>query len=258
MQNIVKMISWNVNGMRSILKKNFYDFIKQHNPDILCLQETRMGTEEVPVDLPDHKHYWYGAVKLGYSGTAIFSRYEPLSITKGIGVEKHDQEGRVLTAEFKNCYLVNIYTPNAQPDLKRLDYRMCWEYEFLEYLKNLETKKPVIVCGDLNVAHEEIDLARPKENVGSPGFTNEERECFRNLVAAGFVDTFREFNKEGSHYTWWSYRTAARKRNVGWRIDYFMISQSLRPHLRNASILADTLGSDHCPVTAEFDSRLIF
>lgn len=251
------MISWNVNGMRSILKKNFYQFIKTHNPDILCLQETRMGSEEIPITLPEHKHYWNGAVKLGYSGTAIFTRYEPLSVSTGIGIEHHDQEGRVLTLEFERFYLVNVYTPNAQPGLKRLAYRQTWEADFLAYLKNLELKKPVILCGDLNVAHQEIDLARPKENLGSPGFTKEERECMDAVIASGFLDSFREFQKEGGHYSWWSYRTNARSRNVGWRIDYFLISKILRPYLLDAKILSDVLGSDHCPVKADFDLSLM-
>jgi exodeoxyribonuclease-3 len=258
MNNTVTMISWNVNGLRAILKKNFYDFVRQHNPDILCLQETKMGSEEVSIDMPEHTFYWNHAVKPGYSGTAIFTRYQPLSVKNGIGIEKHDQEGRVITMEFPQFYLVNVYTPNAQTELQRLDYRAkSWEADFLAYLKNLEKTKPVIVCGDLNVAHKEIDLARPKENVGSPGFTKEERECFQNLIDADLLDTFREFHKEGDQYTWWSYRTNARGRNIGWRIDYFMISKALRESLLDASIQADVLGSDHCPVTAVFHSELV-
>ncbi len=257
-KNSVTMVSWNVNGMRSILKKNFYAFIAQYQPDILCLQETRMGSEEVAIDLPEHVHFWNGAVKLGYSGTAIFTRFPPLSVRKGIGIAKHDQEGRVLTLEFERFYLVDVYTPNAQPELKRLDYRAkSWEVDFLAYLKALETTKPVVCCGDLNVAHKPIDLARPKENIGSPGFTVEERECFDRLIAAGFLDSFREFSSEGDHYTWWSYRTRARERNIGWRIDYFVISQILRPYLLDAKILSDVLGSDHCPVAAVFDASLM-
>ncbi len=255
----ISMISWNVNGMRSILKKNFYDFFKQHNPDILCLQETRMGSEEVLVDLPEHKyHYWNGAVRKGYSGTAIFSRFEPKNISRGIGIEEHDQEGRVLTLEFESFYLVNVYTPNSQAELKRLEYRTkSWDRAFLTYLKNLEKTKPVVFCGDLNVAHKEIDLARPKDNVRNPGFTPEERESFDNIVAAGFIDTFRAFHTEGDHYSWWSYRTQARKRNVGWRIDYFCISPALRAQLLDASILSEIEGSDHCPVKVVFDASLI-
>ncbi len=253
----VTMISWNVNGMRSILKKNFYDFIKQYNPDILCLQETRMGSEEVPVDLPEHKHYWNGAVRLGYSGTAIFTRYEPKSVRRGIDRIQHDQEGRVLTLEFERFYLVNVYTPNSKPELQRLDYRVnSWEVDFLAYLKDLEKDKPVICCGDFNVAHKAIDLARPKDNLRSPGFTEEERGRFDKLVEAGFLDSFREFNQEGSNYTWWSYRTRARERNIGWRIDYFVLSQALRSYLVDAKILNDIVGSDHCPVSASFDVSL--
>ena len=248
MQNIT-MISWNVNGLRAILKKNFYEFTSQYNPDILCLQETKMGYEEVSINLPEHKHYWNGAVKPGYSGTAIFTRYEPLSVSNGIGIEKHDQEGRVITLEFSRFFLVNVYTPNAQSELQRLDYRAnSWEKDFLSYLKKLEMKKPVVICGDLNVAHKEIDLARPKENVGSPGFTKEERECFENLMKADFLDTFREFHKEPDHYTWWSYRTNARARNIGWRIDYFLASKAMMPAVSSAEILNDVMGSDHCPV----------
>lgn len=257
MNSKISMLSWNVNGMRAILKKNFYEFVREHSPDILCLQETRMGSEEVPIELPEHKHYWNGAVKLGYSGTAVFTRFEPLNVTKGIGVDVHDQEGRVLTLEFKNFFLVNVYTPNAQPSLKRIAYRQEWESEFLKYLKKLEEKKPIIVCGDLNVAHTEIDLARPKENVGNPGFSDQERECFGNLIKADLLDTFREFEKGPGHYTWWSYRTNARGRNIGWRIDYFLISKILRPKLLSAQIFPQILGSDHCPVGVEFHSDLI-
>ncbi len=252
MQAPIRMVSWNVNGMRAILKKNFYDFIKTHKPDILCLQETRLGSDDITVDMPEHKHFWNNGVKLGYSGTGVFTRYEPMNVYRGIGIEEHDQEGRVLTLEFEKYFLVNVYTPNAQSDLKRLAYRQRWELEFLNFLKRMEKKKPVIVCGDLNVAHKEIDLARPKENVGSPGFTKEERECFEHLIEANFLDTFREFHKEGDHYTWWSYRTNARARNIGWRIDYFLISKVLREHLVDAQILEDVMGSDHCPVRADF------
>lgn len=257
MKNTIRIFSWNVNGMRSILKKNFYEFFQEHKPDILCLQETRLGADPIEVESPGYQQFWYNAVKLGYSGTSIFTRFEPLDVRKGIGIEKHDQEGRVLTLDFENFFLVNVYTPNAQPGLKRLKYRSQeWEVEFLKYLKSLEKEKPVVLCGDLNVAHKEIDLARPKENVGNPGFTPEEREAFDNLIEAKFIDTFRKFHKEGDNYTWWSYRTRARERNVGWRIDYFLASQALEAYLLDAKIHADVMGSDHCPVSLNLDSKL--
>jgi exodeoxyribonuclease-3 len=244
----MKFISWNVNGMRSILTKGFYDFIKKEQPDILCLQETKMQEGQAKVDLPDYQEYWSSADKLGYSGVAIFTKTKPLAVTFGIGMEQHDNEGRVITAEYPSFFLVNVYTPNAQRGLTRLSYRQEWDSDFLTYLKRLERKKPIIFCGDLNVAHKEIDLANPKANQKTAGFTKEEREDFDRIITAGFVDTFREFHKEGGHYSWWSYMFNARKRDIGWRIDYFLISKALRPRLKDAFIRKDVMGSDHAPV----------
>lgn len=256
-EQAVKMISWNVNGIRAVLKKNFISFFEAEMPDILCLQETKALQEQVEVDLPGYQAFWNSANKRGYSGTAIFTRFPPQAASLGIGIEKHDQEGRVVTLEFAKFFLVNVYTPNSQDDLRRLTYRTSeWDVDFLAYVKKLEASKPVIFCGDLNVAHTEIDLANPKTNTKSAGFTPEERRSFDAIVAAGFVDTFRHFNKDPKHYTWWSYRTAARERNAGWRIDYFCLSQSLLPHLKSASILPHVHGSDHCPVAIEVASLL--
>lgn len=250
------MVSWNVNGIRAILKKGFYDVMAKLNPDIVCLQETRTNGEAFSLDLPDYEQYWYDAKKKGYSGTAILTRLKPENVVYGMDVEEHDQEGRLLTMEFPHFYLVNVYTPNAQAELKRLSYRTeKWDLAFLEFIKKLERKKPVLFCGDLNVAHKEIDLARPKDNTRSPGFTIEERTSFDRIIASGFVDTFRVFHTDGGHYTWWSYRTNARARNIGWRIDYFCISSSLGPHLTAAEIHNDVLGSDHCPVSATFSFK---
>lgn len=245
----MKLISWNVNGIRAILKKNFNDYVLEENPDVLCLQETKAHPDQVGEVLSHYKHsFWNSAVRKGYSGTAVFTKKAPLNVTYGLGIEEHDQEGRVVTVEFESFYLVNVYTPNAQEELKRIEYRMQWDQAFLKYLKNLEKTKPVIFCGDLNVAHTEIDLANPTNNRGNPGFSDEERQGFENILKAGFLDTFREFNKDPHHYTWWSYRFQARLRNIGWRIDYFLISPSLRPSLKKAFIRDDVLGSDHCPV----------
>jgi exodeoxyribonuclease III len=250
----VKFISWNVNGIRAVLKKGFLEFVEEHDPDILCVQETKAHPEQVGLEMPRYRDYWNAAVKKGYSGTAIFTKVEPRAVTLGIGRPEHDQEGRVLTAEFDDYYLVNVYTPNAQEALARLDYRVGqWDVAFLEHLKRLESSKPVIFCGDLNVAHQEIDIARPKENRRNPGFTDEERESFGRILGSGFVDTFREFTSEGGHYSWWSYRAGARARNVGWRIDYFCVSGGLRSRLKDASILPHVTGSDHCPVVMELD-----
>ncbi|MFW7379715.1 MAG: exodeoxyribonuclease III [Oligoflexus sp.] len=248
-----RLVSWNVNGIRAILKKGFLEFVDQCDPDILCLQETKAHPEQVDLALMQYPyHYWNSAEKKGYSGTAIFSKKKPLTVQNGLGVEKHDKEGRVISLEFEKLYLVTVYTPNAQNELRRLDYRTTeWDIDFLEYVKELEKKKPVIFCGDLNVAHQEIDLANPKTNVGNPGFTLEERASFDRIVAAGFIDTFRHFNKSPGHYSWWSYRTRARERNVGWRIDYFCASKSLAEYLKRAEILNDIHGSDHCPVLLE-------
>lgn len=251
----MKIISWNVNGIRAVLKKNFVSFIEEHQPDILCLQETKARPEQVvlPDELSAYQTYWSSAEKAGYSGTAIFSKIEPLAVSYGIGVEELDTEGRVVTAEFEDYYLISVYTPNAQGELARIDFRMKWDAAFLNYVQVLEEKKPVIFCGDLNVAHEEIDLARPKPNVGKPGFSKQEREGFNNIVAAGFVDSFRHFYPEKKEaYTWWSYRGGARAKNVGWRIDYFCLSSVLVDRLEDASILAEVLGSDHCPVEITF------
>ena len=253
----MKIISWNVNGIRAVIKKGFYDFVKDNNPDILCLQETKANKEQVELLLDDYPfQYWNSAEKKGYSGTAIFSKVKPLSIKNNIGIEKHDQEGRVITAEFKNYFLVTVYTPNSKRELLRLDYRQKeWDVDFLNYIKEIEIKKPVIFCGDLNVAHKEIDLKNPKTNKRNAGFTTEERIGFDNYVNAGFIDTFREFEKSEGHYTWWSYMFQARSRNIGWRIDYFCISKSLRKILKNSFILKDVLGSDHAPIVLEIDDK---
>jgi exodeoxyribonuclease-3 len=248
----VKLLSWNVNGLRAVLRKNFLEFLAAETPDILCLQETKCRPEDVEQLWPaDYTTYWNSAEKKGYSGTAIFTRTRPLQVTQGIGLAEHDREGRVLTAEYADFILVNSYVPNSQRELTRLPYRQHWDRDFLAYLKGLEQRKPVIWCGDLNVAHTEIDLANPKANVKNHGFTPEERAGFGAALAAGFVDTFREFEKGPRHYTWWSPMGGARGRNVGWRIDYFLASAALRPRLKSAFIRPDVLGSDHCPVGLE-------
>lgn len=247
----MKIISWNVNGIRAVLKKNFVEFVQEHEPDILCLQETKARSEQVdiPLELAAYKTYWFSADKPGYSSTAIFTKTEPLSVKNGIGIEEHDTEGRVITAEFETFHLVTVYTPNAQGELARIDYRMDWDRAFLNYIQELEKSKPVIFCGDLNVAHNEIDLARPKPNVGKAGFSDQERSGFNNLINAGYIDTFRHFYPEQTEaYSWWSYRGGARTKNVGWRIDYVMSSSALIDSVTSATILADVLGSDHCPV----------
>ena len=248
----MKLISWNVNGLRAVLKKNFLEFLDTEKPDVLCLQETKCTPDVVEQLWPRHyTTYWNSAQKKGYSGTAIFTKERPLKVIPHIDISEHDREGRVLAAEFADFFLVNVYVPNSKRDLSRLTYRQKWDRDFLRYLKNLEKKKPVIFCGDLNVAHAEIDLANPRANIHNHGFTAEERAGFSALVEAGFVDTFREFEKGGGHYTWWSPMSGARLRNVGWRIDYFLISRSLRPRLKNAFILPKVLGSDHCPAGIE-------
>lgn len=248
----VKLISWNVNGLRAVLKKNFLEFLATVQPDILCLQETKCHPDQVEQLWPaSYTTFWNSAEKKGYSGTAIFTKSRPLKVTPHLGIAEHDREGRVLTAEFADFFLVNVYTPNSKRELSRLPYRQQWDKDFLAHLKKLEKKKPVIWCGDLNVAHTEIDLANPKANVRNHGFTPEERAGFDAFVAAGFVDTFREFEKGGGHYTWWSPMSGARGRNIGWRLDYFLISAALRPRLKSASILPHVTGSDHCPVTIE-------
>ncbi len=251
---IMKLLSWNVNGIRAALGKGFLDFVKAEDPEILCLQETRAHPGQVDVSLEQYPyHYWNVAEKKGYSGTAVFSKIEPLNISYGIDGKKNADEGRVIAVEFKEYFLVNVYTPNAQRDLLRLDYRMQWDRDFLAFLKRLEKKKPVMFCGDLNVAHKEIDLKNPQSNRRNAGFTDEEREGFSNYIKKGFLDTFREFNQDQGHYTWWSYRFNARAKNTGWRIDYFCLSKCLRPRLKDAFIMPEVLGSDHCPVGIFFE-----
>ena len=244
----MKFISWNVNGLRACVGKGFLDFFKEANADIFCLQETKLQAGQIDLELPGHQ-YWNYAEKKGYSGTAIFAKEEALRVTCGIGMEEHDHEGRVLTLEYPDFYFVTVYTPNSQNELARLDYRMKWEDDFLSYLKKLEETKPVIFCGDLNVAHKEIDLKNPKSNRKNAGFTDEERGKFTALVEAGFIDTFRHFypDREGV-YSWWSYRFSARAKNAGWRIDYFLTSASLKDRLEDAMIYSEVMGSDHCPV----------
>lgn len=244
-----KMISWNVNGLRACVGKGFLDFFKEADADIFCLQETKLQAGQIDLDLPGYHQYWNYAERKGYSGTAIFTKEEPLSVTYGIGIEEHDHEGRVITLEFADYYFITVYTPNSKDGLARLPYRMIWEADFLAYLQKLEEKKPVIFCGDLNVAHKEIDLKNPKSNHKNPGFTDEERGRFTALMEAGFIDTFRHFypNLENV-YSWWSYRFSARSKNIGWRIDYFVTSGALRDRLKDAFIYQDVLGSDHCPV----------
>lgn len=244
----MKIISWNVNGIRAVLKKGFHNFLLQHDPDILCLQETKYGKDPIQLLLPQYKQYWLPAKRPGYSGTAVFTKFEPLSIQYEIAHEDHDGEGRVISLEFENYFLVNVYVPNARRDLMRLKYRQKWDADFLLFLKKLEEKKPVIICGDMNVAHNEIDLARPKQNKKNAGFTPEERAGFQAYIDTGFLDTFRLLNQEPDHYTWWSYMNNARPRNIGWRIDYFLISPALRSTLQDAFILPQIMGSDHCPV----------
>lgn len=251
---MTKLISWNVNGLRAVLKKNFMEFFETELPDILCLQETKCQPDQIDLDLPGYEMWWNSAEKKGYSGTAIFSSIRPSGVRYGLGIDKHDTEGRVITLEFPKVYVVTVYTPNSKDELQRLSYRhQEWDVEFLKYIRTLEMSKPVIFCGDLNVAHKEIDLANPKANVRNAGFTIEERSGFDNIVEAGFIDTFRYYNNEPHNYTWWSMRTAARTRNAGWRIDYFCVSRTIESHLRKATILADVHGSDHCPVSLEVD-----
>jgi exodeoxyribonuclease-3 len=244
-----KLISWNVNGLRAALKKDAFAFLEAENPDILCIQETKLQEGQIEPILTQYPHQaWNFAVKKGYSGTAVFCRHRPLSVTRGMGVEEHDQEGRLLTLEFPGYFLVNVYTPNAQRGLARLEYRVRWDHDFLAYLRALDARKPVVLCGDLNVAHQEIDLANPEANRHNAGFSDEERRGFSDLLAAGFLDSFREFCSEGGHYTWWTYMFKAREKNIGWRIDYFCVSRRLRPALKEAVIHPAVMGSDHCPV----------
>ena len=245
----MKLISWNVNGIRTCVSKNFMDFFNEVDADIFCLQETKLQENQIDLQLEGYFQYWNYAKKKGYSGTAIFTKKEPLSVTYGINIEEHDQEGRVITLEFEDFYMVTVYTPNSQSELKRLAYRMKWEDDFRSYLKKLDERKPVIVCGDLNVAHKEIDLKNPKTNRKNAGFTDEERNKFTELLNEGFIDTFRYFYPEEANiYSWWSYRFKAREKNAGWRIDYFCTSEKLKERLVSAKIHTDVLGSDHCPV----------
>lgn len=250
----MKLVSWNVNGLRACLDKGFMDFFKEADADVFCLQEIKLSAGQLTLELPGYCQYWNYAEKKGYSGTALFCRQEPLSVAYGIGVPEHDHEGRVITAELAEYYVVTVYTPNSQRELTRLSYRMEWEAAFLAYLKGLEKHKPVIFCGDLNVAHREIDLKNPKSNRRNAGFTDEERGCFTRLLESGFVDTFRHFypDLEGA-YSWWSYMAQSRARNIGWRIDYFVCSEALKGRLRDARIHAQVMGSDHCPVELELD-----
>ena len=251
----MKIISWNVNGIRAVLKKGFLDFINDFNPDIICIQETKAHPEQVDLDLDNYKYkYWNSATKKGYSGTAIFSKIKPISVQNDMNIEKHDDEGRVICMELKNYFLVTVYTPNSKRDLSRLDYRSKeWDRDFLIYLKELEKIKPVIFCGDLNVAHKEIDLKNPKTNKRNAGFTDEERLGFDNYINSGFLDTFRMYNKEPNHYTWWSYMFNSRAKNVGWRIDYFCISEILKNKITKSIILPEIMGSDHAPILIEID-----
>lgn len=250
----MKLISWNVNGLRACVNKGFLDFFKEIDADIFCIQESKLQEGQITLDLEGYHQYWNYAEKKGYSGTAVFTREEPISVSYGIGMEEHDREGRVISLEYPEFYLVTVYTPNSQNELARLPYRMQWEEDFLAYLKKLEEKKPVIFCGDLNVAHKEIDLKNPKTNRKNAGFTDEEREKFSQLLDAGFIDTFRYFYPEQEGiYSWWSYRFKAREKNAGWRIDYFCVSECLKEKLVDAKIHTEIMGSDHCPV--ELDIR---
>lgn len=245
----MKLISWNVNGLRAVVKKGFEDIFNEIDADVFCLQETKLQAGQIDLALEGYHQYWNYAEKKGYSGTAVFSKREALSVNYGIGIEEHDKEGRVITVEYDEYYLVNCYTPNSQAELKRLEYRLLWEADFLAYLKKLEEEKPVILCGDLNVAHNNIDLKNWKTNKKNPGFSDEERAAFSNLLDNGFVDSFRYFYPElEGAYSWWSYRFNARKNNAGWRIDYFCVSKCLEEKLVEAAILSDVFGSDHCPV----------
>ena len=251
----MKLVSWNVNGLRACMTKGFLDFFEEVNADIFCIQETKMQEGQLNLSLDGYHQYFNSAVKKGYSGTAVFTKKEPLSISYGIGLEEHDQEGRVIALEYETFYLVNCYTPNSQRELTRLSYRMVWEDVFLQYLKKLETKKPVILCGDLNVAHKEIDLKNPKTNIKNAGFTQEERQKMTALLESGFLDSFRYFYPEATDcYTWWSYMFHAREKNAGWRIDYFLLSEILKPILLESQIHPTIMGSDHCPVSITLES----
>ena len=250
----MKLVSWNVNGLRAVLGKRFKDIFAEFNADCFCLQETKLQSGQVDLKFDGYESYFDYAQKKGYSGTAVFTRIKPLSERCGIGQEEHDTEGRVVTLDLGPVYLVNVYTPNSQDGLRRLDYRLSWEKSFADYVCELDSKKPVIICGDLNVAHNEIDLANPKRNTGSPGFSDGERNAFTALLNRGFVDTFRHLHPDTTEaYTWWSYWYKARERNVGWRIDYFLVSERIKHLVRSASIHPEVMGSDHCPVSIEID-----
>lgn len=250
----MKLISWNVNGLRAAVTKGFMESFEKLDADMFCLQETKLQPHQIELELPGYEQYWNSAVKKGYSGTALFTRVKPLNVTNGIGIEEHDQEGRVITAEYDNFYLITCYTPNSQRELARLEYRMTWEDAFRAYLLELDAKKPVILCGDLNVAHNEIDLKNPKTNRRNAGFTDEEREKMTELLDAGFTDTFRKLYPDVTDaYSWWSYMGKARDRNVGWRIDYFITSARLDKDIVEAKIHPDIFGSDHCPVELEIN-----
>ncbi|WP_295993053.1 exodeoxyribonuclease III [uncultured Veillonella sp.] len=250
----MKLISWNVNGLRAAVTKGFIESFNELDADIFCLQETKLQPDQISLELPGYEQYWNSAVKKGYSGTAVFTRIKPLSVTNGIGIEEHDQEGRVITAEYENFYLVCCYTPNSQRELARLEYRMTWEDAFRNYLLELDKKKPVILCGDLNVAHQEIDLKNPKTNRKNAGFSDEERAKMTDLLDAGFTDTFRHLYPDAiEEYSWWSYMGKARERNTGWRIDYFITSKRLDDKIQEAKIHQQVFGSDHCPVELDID-----
>lgn len=273
----MKFISWNVNGIRACVKKGFLDFFNEADADIFCIQESKMQEGQLDLELPGYHQYWNYAVKKGYSGTGIFTKEEPLSVSYGLGIEEHDQEGRVITLEFENYYFITVYTPNSQSGLARLSYRMKWEEDFLAYLKKLEKtkpvifcgdlkesqpsltqeakpkKKPIIICGDFNVAATELDLKNPKNNVKNAGFTPEEREKFKTLLDSGFTDSYRYLHPDTEKYSWWSYRFKARERNAGWRIDYFLTSDSIKDKIKDAEILTDVMGSDHCPIELDID-----
>ncbi len=249
----MKFISWNVNGFRACLCKGFEEFFKSCDADFFCIQETKMQPGQATFDAPGYYQYWYSAEKKGYSGTAIFTKHEPKSVQYGLGIEEHDKEGRAITLEYENFYLLCVYTPNAQRELARLGYRMSWEDALRDYMKELDSKKPVIYCGDLNVAHEEIDLKNPKTNHFSAGFSDEERGKFTQLLEAGFTDTFRKLYPEKVQYSWWSYMYHAREKNVGWRIDYFVVSNRIFQKVKDSFILNDVFGSDHCPVGIELE-----
>ncbi len=250
----MKFVSWNVNGLRAVKEKGFEDIFKEFNADFFCLQEIKLQEGQIDISFDGYYSYWNYAQKKGYSGTAIFTRHKPLNVIYGLGIEEHDNEGRLITLEYDNYYIATVYTPNAKQELLRLDYRQKWEDDFREFFKKLDDKKPVIICGDMNVAHKEIDLKNPKSNHQNPGFSDEEREKFTLLLDSGFIDSFRYFypDKE-NEYSWWSYRGSARKNNTGWRIDYFLVSDRLKEKLKSASIHQNILGSDHCPVSVEIE-----